>query len=1394
MANDDTDGVCSFREALQAVAQESDYNECTGAGTAPNTILFDQDGTYDSGDNTTPQFPDVANKLFVDGTGHVIELNGHDYHRFFRLSLDTSDLTVSNLKISHCGGEGGGSGGAVIVNTTLGSFTALNVNFSDNSAGDGGAISSSGDVTITNGQFANNHSTGNGGAIQKGGDSLILTNVLFTNNSADDSGGAIYSSGLSQFEATTITNCVFALNKANSSNSGHGGGAIYSNATDSPDLAPFLVDNSIFVSNEAPNALGGAIVNALSAHMEWIDPNLPFAGGITKSLFLLNKAGGSGNDGLGGAIYNQGEMTILDSTFYQNQSTNSAGGAVSHNNQNPGNMVIANSTFSANTAATNGGAIENHNDEDVQLINCTLTDNTAASGGALYNAQSSGSFNLSNSIVANSTAGGNCGPTGTYNDVANNIQFNPDTGCGTIPTGDPKLQGITPIPPQIPGPFLVPVHPLGNASAASSTGDAATCNNGPILSLDTQLAPRPQGGSTCDLGAFESNNAPGYGSSPGPGAVIDVFTTPNTPVSTTITVSETGEDNLSVSVSLAGDPRLTLTTPASFTIPDGGASQPITVQCLSATVADFSTSVIATHNAPNSPATYTVNCHVMLPGTPGYGSAPPPGTPLVINTTVGVPGTATVIVSETGTAPLTGTSAVGPQPEFAVTGGAVINIPDGGPPVNVVVQCLSNNPAGGTFNTTLSIDHNGANIPTPATYPVTCNVFPPNTPGYGSTPPPGTPLVINTMVGVPATATVTVSETGTATLTGTAAVGPQPEFSVTGGAVINIPDGGPPVDVVVQCLSSNPAGGTFTTTLTITHNGSNVPSPVLHAVTCNVTPLNAPGYGSVPGPGTPLAINTTAGAAATATVTVFETGTATLTGTSAVGPEVEFSVTGGAVINIPDGGAPVDVVVQCLSASPGTFTTTLTVTHNGANIPSPATYPVSCTVGQAGQAGYGSVPPPGTPLVIGTSVGAPATATVTVSETGTATLIGTSAVGPEVQFSVVGGAAFNIPDGGAPVDVVVQCLSGAPGIFTTTLSITHNGSNVPSPATHPVTCNVAGANSPGYGSIPPPPGPIGFGVSPLGGTVSTSFTILETGAADLTVSSAVISGPHAADFVLQTAFPITIVDGGPPQNVQMDCTPSGQGTRLATLTLTTNDPLQAAVGYDLICYGPPRELVMRSNEMEDLRPQPGGIPDDDVYVIQQQPFSSYEVVVDATSGDIGSSAPGFLERLAGDGVTVLQESVPMGVGFSRSLRFENNTAQPVTSELIRVRSTNCGANCGPDDVYRIRAYDTTYYISRFNNVAPQVTVIDVENASSHTVTGSFHFWDVTGVLLGSVPFSLPQHSVAILNTAVYPFANGHAGSVTISNDGAYGDLWGKTAQMTTPMGVAFDTYLEKIRN
>src|SRR5262245_9019370 len=122
----------------------------------------------------------------------------------------------------------------------------------------------------------------------------------------------------------------------------------------------------------------------------------------------------------------------------------------------------------------------------------------------------------------------------------------------------------------------------------------------------------------------------------------------------------------------------------------------------------------------------------------------------------------------------------------------------------------------------------------------------------------------------------------------------------------------------------------------------------------------------------------------------------------------------------------------------------------------------------------------------------------------------------------------------------------------------------------------------------------------------------------------------------------------------------------------------------------------------------------------QRASTSYEVIVDATTGDIGTSGPA-LERLAADGTTVLQSSTSATGGSSQSLRFEN-TGADVGDQFVRVTSNGCDTNCNPEDTYRIRAYDTTYRMSRFNNSATQITVLVVNNPSDQPVAGTLWFW------------------------------------------------------------------------
>jgi hypothetical protein len=200
----------------------------------------------------------------------------------------------------------------------------------------------------------------------------------------------------------------------------------------------------------------------------------------------------------------------------------------------------------------------------------------------------------------------------------------------------------------------------------------------------------------------------------------------------------------------------------------------------------------------------------------------------------------------------------------------------------------------------------------------------------------------------------------------------------------------------------------------------------------------------------------------------------------------------------------------------------------------------------------------------------------------------------------------------------------------------------------------------------------------------------------------------------------------------------------------------------------------------------GGTPD--IYRVSQRPLTSYEVLLDAVSGD---AVPGLLlERLAADNVTVVQSAATVGTGSALSLRWENTVAATVNSQHIRLRSPACGTGCGTDDTYRLRLYDTSFSIARFNNAGSQVTVIVLQNPTSQAVSAHVHFFSVSGALLLSQPVPMAARSLTVLNTASLPGLQGQGGSLTVSHDAAYGALSGKTVALEPATGFSFDSPLE----
>jgi Calx-beta domain len=216
----------------------------------------------------------------------------------------------------------------------------------------------------------------------------------------------------------------------------------------------------------------------------------------------------------------------------------------------------------------------------------------------------------------------------------------------------------------------------------------------------------------------------------------------------------------------------------------------------------------------------------------------------------------------------------------------------------------------------------------------------------------------------------------------------------------------------------------------------------------------------------------------------------------------------------------------------------------------------------------------------------------------------------------------------------------------------------------------------------------------------------------------------------------------------------------------------------------PGELRHGTSYVGDLISNDAPAADVDDFRLAQDPYASYEVVVDAVSGD---PDPLTLERRAAGGA-VLQSGVPVGTGPAVALRWRVGSSA-VTDETVRIAGA-CSAACGADDVYRVRAYETTLRAARFNNTGDQATVLVLSNPGAEPVALAVDFWGPDGTLLAThTPAGpLAPHGVLVLNTSA--IAPGASGSLTVTHDAPYGVLAGKAVALEPSTGFSFDTPLE----
>jgi len=82
-------------------------------------------------------------------------------------------------------------------------------------------------------------------------------------------------------------------------------------------------------------------------------------------------------------------------------------------------------------------------------------------------------------------------------------------------------------------------------------------------------------------------------------------------------------------------------------------------------------------------------------------------------------------------------------------------------------------------------------------------------------------------------------------------------------------------------------------------------------------------------------------------------------------------------------------------------------------------------------------------------------------------------------------------------------------------------------------------------------------------------------------------------------------------------------------------------------------------------------------------------------------------------------------------------------------------------------------------------VLLLQNPTDYTISGTIYFWSTPGAPVGNVPFSLAPKALTVLNTATV--APGVGGTVTVTHDGRYGDLSGKTVALEPATGFSFDS-------
>ena len=351
------------------------YNWYDGVLTVSGSNFTNNIKNYKNGDRlvgaiATIGDATISDSYFVNNTGRwggAISTAG-----YLLAGDDVNTLTVSGSTFK----ENGGLYGAGIF--VAGSdFTVSDCVFDKNTAfgkgnmtpnnNNGAAIvvtDTGKDITgaITGSNFTNNKAQ-YGGAIYICEGNIAISNSLFENNSADVEGGAIDIDSAINNPVVTVEDSKFVNNTPqaiHNSKELHLGIETFTdlqNAIDLVDGILTLDSDIVMTDDEAAGFVGGVAINkdividgkghTISAE----DLGRIFSIGEGFTVTLTNATLINGKADKGGAIYNDGSLTLSDVKLSDN-AADSYGGAVFNN----GHLVVGNSVFDSNDIVNRGSA------------------------------------------------------------------------------------------------------------------------------------------------------------------------------------------------------------------------------------------------------------------------------------------------------------------------------------------------------------------------------------------------------------------------------------------------------------------------------------------------------------------------------------------------------------------------------------------------------------------------------------------------------------------------------------------------------------------------------------------------------------------------------------------------------------------------------------------------------------------------------------------------------------------------------------------------------------------------------------------------------------------------------------------------------------------------------